>query len=78
MTEYLLEYTEISLFCIAVLAIMLWTLRTSLNRLANQTILTHVFVMIIVLFALDLVSEHVEGIASPAAVAVNHAVSGFT
>ena len=73
MTEYLLEYTEISLFCIAVLAIMLWTLRTSLNRLANQTILTHVFVMIIVLFALDLVSEHVEGIASPAAVAVNHA-----
>ena len=72
MSEYLLEYAEISLFCIAVLAVMLRALRTSLNRLANQTILTHVFVMIMMLFVFDLVSEMVEGHATPAAIAVNH------
>ena len=72
MSEYLLEYTEISLFCIAVLAVMLRALRTSLNRLADQTILTHVFVMIMMLFVFDLVSEMVEGHATPAAIAVNH------
>ncbi len=72
MSEYLLEYAEISLFCIAVLAVMLRALRTSLNRLADQTILTHVFVMIMMLFVFDLVSEMVEGHATPAAIAVNH------
>lgn len=72
MSEYLLEYTEISLFCIAVLAVMLRALRTSLNRLADQTILTHVFVMIMMLFVFDLASEMVEGHATPAAIAVNH------
>ena len=72
MSEYLLEYAEISLFCIAVLAVMLRALRTSLNRLADQTILTHVFVMIMMLFVFDLASEMVEGHATPAAIAVNH------
>ncbi len=47
-------YIETNLFCIAVLVVMLVALRTSLSRLTNQTILTHVFVMIILMLVMDI------------------------
>jgi len=53
MSEELFGHGEISLFCISVMLVMLFSLRTSLSRLTNQTILTHVFVMVIALFAFD-------------------------
>ena len=68
----LVAYALISLFCIAVLSVMLLALRTSLSRLANQTILTHVFVMVMSLFVLDMISVVLVGHVSPLAKVVNH------
>ncbi|MBR4916156.1 MAG: GGDEF domain-containing protein [Fibrobacter sp.] len=68
----LFGYIEISLFCIAVLVVMLIALRTSLSRLTNQTILTNVFGMVMSLFVFDLVSVLLVGHVTPLAMAVNH------
>ena len=55
-------YIETNLFCIAVLVVMLVALRTSLSRLTNQTILTHVFVMIILMLVMDIVKIALNGV----------------
>lgn len=68
----LFGYGEISLFCVSVMSIMLFALRTSLSRLTNQTILTHVFVLAMVLFVLDFFTFAVSGQVSKSAIVVNH------
>ena len=55
-------YIETNLFCIAVLVVMLVALRTSLSRLTNQTILTHVFVMIILMLVMDIAKIALNGV----------------
>lgn len=55
-------YIETNLFCVAVLVVMLVALRTSLSRLTNQTILTHVFVMIILMLVMDIVKIALNGV----------------
>lgn len=71
----LFGYGEISLFCVSVLSIMLFALRTSLSRLTNQTILTHVFLMVMLLFVFDFFSVAISGQGSLGAIAINHILS---
>ena len=59
------SYIETNLFCIAVLVVMLIALRTSLSRLTNQTILTHVFVMLICMLFLDTLKIVLNGVYFP-------------
>lgn len=68
----LFGYGEISLFCVSVVSVMLFALRTSLNRLTNQKILTHEFVLLMVLFALDFFTFVLVGQTSKAALVVDH------
>ena len=56
------SYIESNLFCIAVLVVMLVALRTSLSRLTNQTILTHIFVMLICMLVLDTLKILLNGV----------------
>lgn len=56
------SYIETNLFCVAVLVVMLIALRTSLSRLTNQTILTHVFVMLICMLVLDTLKLLLNGV----------------
>ena len=56
------SYIETNLFCIAVLVVMLIALRTSLSRLTNQTILTHVFVTLICMLVLDTLKLLLNGV----------------
>lgn len=61
----LFSYIETNVFCIVVLVVLLVALRTSLSRLTNQTILTHVFLMIIAMLILDTVKAALNGVAFP-------------
>ena len=69
----LFGYIEPNVFCIAVLVVMLVALRTSLSRLTNQTILTHIFVMLMIMLALDIGRVLVNGASFAGADALNHA-----
>ena len=62
------SYIESNLFCIAVLVVMLVALRTSLSRLTNQTILTHVFVMLICMLVLDTLKILLNGVVFAASI----------
>lgn len=69
----LFGYIETNVFCIAVLVVMLVALRTSLSRLTNQTILTHIFVMLMIMLTLDIGRVLVNGASFAGADALNHA-----
>lgn len=66
-------YIETNLFCIAVLLVMLVALRTSLSRLTNQTILTHIFVMLMIMLSLDIGRSLVNEAVFAGSDVLNHA-----
>jgi hypothetical protein len=54
---YLMGYSEIILFCIAVVFVMLLALRSSMSRLANRNILSRLFLLVIFSLVLNLVTK---------------------
>lgn len=70
----LFGYIETNMFCAAVLVVMLIALRTSLSRLTNQTILTHIFGMLTLMLVVDIFRYLVNGSVFAGSINLNHAL----